>query len=238
MSSISLWLCSPSGPRPIFQFLNLYTVGRTPWMGDKPVARPLPTHRTTQTQKKRTHTCMPRVGFESTILVFERAKTVHALDWAASVIGTKCLRPLNHRHWDRGFESYSRNGYLSACILCLCCLVLVAALRHADHPSEESYKLCMSSELILNRNKSDSLIHQGRRSYQQACINCSVTRGSVSCTCSFQHNRKTSCSFQKPLLNKHFPWKQWQRSGRSTYRKNYCYLKQACAMPCRHNVLS
>jgi hypothetical protein len=30
---------------------------------------------------------MPRVGFEPTIPVFERAKTIHALDLAASVIG-------------------------------------------------------------------------------------------------------------------------------------------------------
>jgi hypothetical protein len=28
-----------------FQFLNLYTVGRTPWTGDQPVARRLPTRR-------------------------------------------------------------------------------------------------------------------------------------------------------------------------------------------------
>jgi hypothetical protein len=30
---------------------------------------------------------MPRVGFEPTIPVFERAKTVHALELAATVIG-------------------------------------------------------------------------------------------------------------------------------------------------------
>jgi hypothetical protein len=30
---------------------------------------------------------MPRVGFESTTPVFERAKTVHVLDRAATVIG-------------------------------------------------------------------------------------------------------------------------------------------------------
>jgi hypothetical protein len=30
---------------------------------------------------------MPRVGFEPTTAVFERAKTVHALDEAAAVIG-------------------------------------------------------------------------------------------------------------------------------------------------------
>jgi hypothetical protein len=32
-------------------------------------------------------TPMPQVGFEPTIPVFERAKTVHALDRAAPVIG-------------------------------------------------------------------------------------------------------------------------------------------------------
>jgi hypothetical protein len=31
---------------------------------------------------------MPRVGFEPTIPVFERAKTVHALDGAATEIGS------------------------------------------------------------------------------------------------------------------------------------------------------
>jgi hypothetical protein len=31
---------------------------------------------------------MPWVGFEPTIRVFERAETVHALDLAATVIGT------------------------------------------------------------------------------------------------------------------------------------------------------
>jgi hypothetical protein len=66
-----------------FSFLILYTVGRTPWTRDHPVAKPLPTHRTTQTQSKRTQTSMPRVGLEPTIPVFEREKTVHVLDRAA-----------------------------------------------------------------------------------------------------------------------------------------------------------
>jgi hypothetical protein len=69
-----------------FSFLILYTVGRTPWMGDQPVARPKSTHRTTQTQNKCRQTSMPWVGFESTIPAFEREKTVHALDRAAIVI--------------------------------------------------------------------------------------------------------------------------------------------------------
>jgi hypothetical protein len=75
------------GPWHLFSFLILYTVGRTLWTGDKPVARPLIMHRTTQTQNKRTHTSKPRVGFKHTTPVFERAKNVHALDCAATVVG-------------------------------------------------------------------------------------------------------------------------------------------------------
>jgi hypothetical protein len=41
----------------------------------------------TQTQNKHAQTSMPRVGFESTIPPFERAKAVHALDRAPTVIG-------------------------------------------------------------------------------------------------------------------------------------------------------
>jgi hypothetical protein len=46
-----------------------------------------------------TQTTMPRVGFEATILAFERAKTAHALDRAATVIGD--------RHYD--------NVYMFSC---------------------------------------------------------------------------------------------------------------------------
>jgi hypothetical protein len=44
-------------------FLILYRVGRIPWTWDQPVARPLPTDRTTQTQNKLTqhrHPCLER----------------------------------------------------------------------------------------------------------------------------------------------------------------------------------
>jgi hypothetical protein len=58
-----------------FSLLIFYTVGRTPWTGDQPVARTL----SAQLQNKRTQTSMAQV--------FERAKTVHALDRAATEIG-------------------------------------------------------------------------------------------------------------------------------------------------------
>jgi hypothetical protein len=66
--SIYLRLYSPVlDPGLFFSFLILYTVGRTPWTGDQPVASPSPTHRTTQTQNKRSQTSMPLVGFLLTL---------------------------------------------------------------------------------------------------------------------------------------------------------------------------
>jgi hypothetical protein len=70
-----------------FSLLILYRVGRNPWTSDQPLASPLPAHRITQTQNKRTQTSMSWVRFETTIPAFERAKTVHALERAATVIG-------------------------------------------------------------------------------------------------------------------------------------------------------
>jgi hypothetical protein len=66
---------------------SFFTDGRTPWTSDQPVVRPLPKHRTTQRQNRRIHT--PNIhalnGLESTIPASELAKTVHALDRAATV---------------------------------------------------------------------------------------------------------------------------------------------------------
>jgi hypothetical protein len=53
--------------------------------GGSPLRKPLPTHATAQTQNKRTQKSMPRVGFEPTTPVFERAKTVHATEIGATV---------------------------------------------------------------------------------------------------------------------------------------------------------
>jgi hypothetical protein len=89
---IYLWLYSPLlDPGCFFSFLILYTVGRTPWKGDQPIAMPLPTHRTTEIQNKCTQISMPWVGFEPTISMFNPAKTVHALDRAATEVSTEII---------------------------------------------------------------------------------------------------------------------------------------------------
>jgi hypothetical protein len=72
------------GLRRFFSFLILYTVSRTPWTGDQPVARPLPTHRT-QTQNKRTQYTHPCLRWDST----------HDPSVRAS-IDSACLRPRGH----------------------------------------------------------------------------------------------------------------------------------------------
>jgi hypothetical protein len=63
-----------------FQFLNLRTVGRTPWTGDQPVAKLLPTHSTTQTH---TH-----IHASSGIQTHDRS--VRASE------DSSCLRPRHH----------------------------------------------------------------------------------------------------------------------------------------------
>jgi hypothetical protein len=90
-------------------FFGSYTVGRTPWASDRPVPRPLPKYRTTQTQNKCTHTpnidtlsgirthdhgvrasedssCLRSLSYRER-LAPERAKTVHALDRSATATG-------------------------------------------------------------------------------------------------------------------------------------------------------
>jgi hypothetical protein len=78
---LSMALQSFVGPWPLFQFLNpIQSVGH---LGREsgPSQGPLPIH------GSNAQTPMHRVEFEPTIPVFERAKTVHALDHAATVIG-------------------------------------------------------------------------------------------------------------------------------------------------------
>jgi hypothetical protein len=84
------WLYSPLlVPGLFFRFVFFWTVGRTASTSDQLVARPPPKHRTTQTQNKRIYT--PNIHALSGIRTHDpsvdRAKTFHALDRAATVIG-------------------------------------------------------------------------------------------------------------------------------------------------------
>jgi hypothetical protein len=76
------------GPWQNFQFLDLVTqsVGHLERGISPSQGRYL--HTGQHKHNKRTQTFMRQVRFEPAIPVFERAKTVHALDRAATVIGT------------------------------------------------------------------------------------------------------------------------------------------------------
>jgi hypothetical protein len=86
-SFIHQWLYIPLlGCGRYFNFVILYTICRNPWTRDQPISRRLPTHRRAQTQNKCTHTFMSRMDIEPTTPVFEREKTVLALDRTTTVI--------------------------------------------------------------------------------------------------------------------------------------------------------
>jgi hypothetical protein len=82
------WLYSPLRPWPLmFQFHDHFTDSRTPWTSDQLVARPLPKHRTTQTQNKHIH--IPNIH----ALIGIRT---HDPGFRASE-DSACLRPFNYR---------------------------------------------------------------------------------------------------------------------------------------------
>jgi hypothetical protein len=81
------------GPWPHFQFRNLsYTVGRTPWTGDQPVARPLPNPE--QHKHRKTHT------------VIHASSGIRACDTSVRAgEDSSCRRP--YGHCDRLFLDYT-----------------------------------------------------------------------------------------------------------------------------------
>jgi hypothetical protein len=76
----------PFGPRPLFQILNPIH-SRQDSLDGGSARRKVATY----TQNKRTQASMPLVGFEPTTPVFERAKTVHVLDPAATLAGAHLI---------------------------------------------------------------------------------------------------------------------------------------------------
>jgi hypothetical protein len=86
------------GPWLLFQFLDsVYTVGRTSWTRDRPVARPLPNHRTTQTHTD-IHTSSGIQNHDPSVRASE---------------DSSCLRTLGH--CDRQKESIIIPKYHSLC---------------------------------------------------------------------------------------------------------------------------
>jgi hypothetical protein len=79
------WFREIKPNRRAFVSINRMRAGRTTVKASPSQGRYL--QRKTRTQNERTQTSMPRVGFKTTIPVFGQAKTIHALERAATVIG-------------------------------------------------------------------------------------------------------------------------------------------------------
>jgi hypothetical protein len=89
-------------------FLILYTVGRTPWTVDQPVASSLPRHRTTQTQNK--HTDYPSIRADLDRKIISGVYLKHTSD----------LFRLSAFTFAAYFNSRIRNSDFSAQLLIIC----------------------------------------------------------------------------------------------------------------------
>jgi hypothetical protein len=83
------------GPARSISFVILYTADRTSWTGNQSHAKPLPTHRTTQTQNKHAD-IHASSGMKLITPVFERTKTIQASDKAATVVGETEAHPFHN----------------------------------------------------------------------------------------------------------------------------------------------
>jgi hypothetical protein len=83
-----------------FQFPDLFTIGRTPWMSDQLVARPLPKQRTAQTQNKHIYT--PNIHAVSGIRTHDHS-----------------IRESEHSSWLRppGYRDRTVSGYSSKVLI-------------------------------------------------------------------------------------------------------------------------
>jgi hypothetical protein len=80
------------GPQPLLQFRNFfYTDGRTPWTRDQPIAWPLPTNGTTQTQNKSTHK-HPCLEWDIYVYIYIYIYNTHTLIYGIHT------HTLTHRH--------------------------------------------------------------------------------------------------------------------------------------------
>jgi hypothetical protein len=116
------WLYSPCGSWPLFQFLDLFTIGRTPWTSDQLVTRSLPIHRATQTQNKHIYT--PNIHALSGIRSHDHSVRASEDSSSATVIGQSLYYDLN---------ILGVSGHTNIAIECLQVLSLSGSVYRSSH---------------------------------------------------------------------------------------------------------
>jgi hypothetical protein len=105
----------------------------TPWTGDQPVWSSPPMQENMKTET--TQTSMPRVGFEHTISVFERAETFRALHRAVTVVGY-------NRDYIMHFHRLQFSYICQMCSSCTCalhsCQTFIIIFYHLEPNSSAS----------------------------------------------------------------------------------------------------
>jgi hypothetical protein len=98
------------GPDLSFNIIIFFcTDGRTPWTGNQPIARPLPTQdKTKQNKRTHRHPCLEWDSNPRSQRSNERPKTVHALDRAATVAGSDSFT---------FYISWWRSGYRTSLVI-------------------------------------------------------------------------------------------------------------------------
>jgi hypothetical protein len=102
--------------------LDLHTIGRTPWTSDRPVARPLPKYRTTQTQNKCTHAHAHAHTHTHTpnIFIVNGIRAHHPSVRARE--DSSCLRPLGYRdrlasEWAKTVHALDRSATVTGFVV-------------------------------------------------------------------------------------------------------------------------
>jgi hypothetical protein len=140
---IYIWLYSPCGPWTLFQLPDLYTVVRTPWTEDQPVASPLPTQRHPCLGWIRTHDPSIRAGEDGS-----------------------CLRPRGHR--DRRIEKMPRGEiWYSTRLICFCFFPTFRLIRRCNRVTcdrcilnFDPHKRTIPNRKVINWRKGSTVWNQ------------------------------------------------------------------------------
>jgi hypothetical protein len=220
------------GPWPLFQFLDRIHSLQASLDGGSTRRKAATYTQSNTTQNKCTQTSMPRVRFETTIPVFERAKTVHALDRAATVIS---LAPTHlyvvfmtslsdNRHWYLliwCWQSFKRiTVLLYYPVIYGICRVLISNLWHPSNQYASHFESqCITSE--FKKQKTFPFHYPALWIYVSKCVN--ICAGFILPALWLQFKvKKDECIYAAEIYNEWPCFKYTLQHRNSRFIASYC----------------